>query len=44
MFPTMKAEYPMLVVEPTAQNTFFDKAPFFRIIDESDPVVSVVDV
>jgi hypothetical protein len=42
--PSTNAEYPMLTVDPTAQNTFFDNAPFVSIIDESVPVMSVVVV
>jgi hypothetical protein len=34
----------MLTVDPTAQNTSFDNAPFVSIIDESVPVMSVVVV
>ena len=31
----------MYAVVPTDQNTFFDKAPFLRIIEESLPVTNV---
>ena len=34
----------MLALDPTAQYTLADNAPFFNIMEESDPVVSVVDV
>ena len=44
MFPTKNEEYPTLVLDPTDQYTFLDKAPFLRIMDESSPIVSVVDV
>ena len=44
IFPAIKALYPILVVVPTLQKMFFDKAPFFRIMDESVPSVSVVIV
>ena len=42
--PTTNAEYPILTVDPTAQNTFFDSAPLVSIIDESVPVMTVVVV
>ena len=44
MFPTKNEEYPILVLDPTDQYTFLDNAPFLRIMDESSPIVSVVNV
>ena len=44
ILPTTKLENPMLAVDPTAQYTFADSAPFLSIIDESDAVVNVVVV
>ena len=43
-FPTKNDAYPRLTDVPTAQWTFLDNAPFFNIMEESSPVVSVVAV
>jgi hypothetical protein len=35
ILPTMNDEYPRLTVDDTAQYTFFDRAPFLRMTEES---------
>ena len=44
MLPTKNVAYPVLTLDPTAQYTFFDNAPFFRMTEESSPVLKVVVV